>query len=58
MHNGTAAYAAQAAEWGFDLVTVSNDVQLLRSAASASVAQFRQLNGEVKDAEHAVRGGY
>jgi 4-hydroxy-2-oxoheptanedioate aldolase len=31
---------------------------LLRSAASASVAQFRQLNGEVKDAEHAVRGGY
>jgi len=58
LHNGTAAYAAQAAEWGFDLVTVSNDVQLLRSAASASVAQFRQLNGEVKDAEHAVRGGY
>lgn len=58
LHNGTAAYAAQAAEWGFDLVTVSNDVQLLRAAALASVTQFRQLNGEVKDSEHAVRGGY
>ncbi|CAI0802641.1 HpcH/HpaI aldolase family protein [Serratia ficaria] len=59
LHNGTAAYAAQAAEWGFDLVTVSNDVQLLRSAALTSVQQFRALNGGEKPAETRPRsGGY
>ncbi|MFZ2611659.1 MAG: aldolase/citrate lyase family protein, partial [Raoultella planticola] len=28
LHNGTPEYAAKAVSWGFDLVTVSNDVQL------------------------------
>lgn len=59
LHNGTPAYAAQAAEWGFDLVTVSNDVQCLRSAASASVQQFRELNGSGKSSTQALPpGGY
>ena len=37
---------AKAVGWGFDLVTVSNDVRLLAGAAEASVAQFRQILGE------------
>lgn len=59
LHNGSAAYAAKAAEWGFDLVTVSNDVQLLRTSASASVQQFRELNeGTSVDKRSAQTGGY
>lgn len=59
LHNGSAAYAAKAAEWGFDLVTVSNDVQLLRSAAAASVQQFRQLNEDGAGETTSVQaGGY
>lgn len=45
LHNGSAAYAAKAIGWGFDLVTVSNDVRLLASAAQASVAEVRRLVG-------------
>lgn len=60
LHNGTAEYAAKAAEWGFDLVTVSNDVQLLRGAATASVDRFRQLTAGNNFAAPAVaqKGGY
>ncbi len=59
LHNGSAAYAAQAAEWGFDLVTLSNDVQLLRSAAAASVQQFLERNGNGPAAgRHDQPGGY
>ncbi|QDY70619.1 HpcH/HpaI aldolase family protein [Qingshengfaniella alkalisoli] len=43
LHCGTPDYAARAVDWGFDLVTVSGDTRLLASAASASVARFRQL---------------
>lgn len=43
LHNGSAAYAARAIGWGFDLVTVSNDVRLLSGAAEASVAEVRRL---------------
>ena len=46
LHCGTPAYAAQAVGWGFDLVTVSNDVRLLVAAAGASVAQTRELIGQ------------
>ncbi len=45
LHNGTPDYAARAVEWGFDLVTVSNDVRLLAGAAEASVTRFRSLTG-------------
>lgn len=41
LHCGTPAYAAKAVEWGFDLVTLSNDVRLLANAASVSVREFR-----------------
>ncbi|MBV9655230.1 MAG: 2,4-dihydroxyhept-2-ene-1,7-dioic acid aldolase, partial [Acetobacteraceae bacterium] len=42
LHTGTAAYAAKAVGWGFDLVTVSNDVRLLAGAAQSSVTEFRK----------------
>lgn len=59
LHNGSPAYAAKAAQWGFDLLTVSNDVQLLRSAAAASVQQFRERQGNKESsAPGAQAGGY
>jgi 4-hydroxy-2-oxoheptanedioate aldolase len=41
LHCGTPAYAARAAGWGFDLVTLSNDVRLLATAAAATVGDLR-----------------
>lgn len=46
LHCGTPAYGAKAIGWGFDLVTLSNDVRLLAGAAKASVDQARVLIGE------------
>jgi 4-hydroxy-2-oxoheptanedioate aldolase len=43
LHCGTPSYAAKAVGWGFDLVTLPNDVRLLASAASASVAEARKF---------------
>jgi 4-hydroxy-2-oxoheptanedioate aldolase len=45
LHNGTPEYAAKAVGWGFDLVTISNDVRLLASAAQHSVAKARKWIG-------------
>jgi 4-hydroxy-2-oxoheptanedioate aldolase len=46
LHCGNSAYAARAIGWGFDLVTLLNDVRLLAGAAQASVTQARKLLGE------------
>jgi len=46
LHCGTADYAARAVGWGFDMVTVANDVRLLAGAAGASVARLRELLGQ------------
>jgi 4-hydroxy-2-oxoheptanedioate aldolase len=43
LHCGGSAYAAKAVGWGFDLVTLPNDVRLLASAAGVSVADTRRL---------------
>jgi 4-hydroxy-2-oxoheptanedioate aldolase len=43
LHTGTPDYAAKAIGWGFDLVTISNDVRLLAAAAEASVSTVRSL---------------
>ena len=48
LHTGSAAYAAKAIGWGFDLVTVSNDVRLLAGAAEASVAEVRRRVEEAR----------
>lgn len=58
LHNGTPEYAARAVEWGFDLVTISNDVRLLAGAAQASVQKARALlDGSVATSAPA-KGGY
>ena len=45
LHCGAAAYAARAIGWGFDLVTLLNDVRLLAAAAQANVAATRNAIG-------------
>jgi 4-hydroxy-2-oxoheptanedioate aldolase len=45
LHCGGPAYAAKAVGWGFDLVTLPNDVRLLAAAAHGSVTDTRQLIG-------------
>lgn len=51
LHCGTPAYAAKAVGWGFDLVTISNDVRLLAGAAQQCVADARKLIGAAPTAE-------
>ena len=51
LHCGTSAYAAKALGWGFDLVTISNDVRLLAGAAQQSVAEARRLMGAPSSGE-------
>jgi 4-hydroxy-2-oxoheptanedioate aldolase len=59
LHCGTPAYGAKAIAWGFDLVTLSNDVRLMAGAAKASVDQTRQLIGEQAGVETQQRNsGY
>ena len=59
IHNGTADYAAKAVDWGFDLVTVSNDVRLMAGAAEASVRKFRELTqASVQTEKPGAQGGY
>lgn len=59
LHCGTPAYAAKAVGWGFDLVTISNDVRLLAGAAQVSVASARKLIGEqMADSKPSASSGY
>jgi 4-hydroxy-2-oxoheptanedioate aldolase len=59
LHCGTPAYAAKAVGWGFDLVTLSNDVRLLAGAAKASVDGVRKMLGEqVAGAPAPTNSGY
>ena len=48
LHCGNGAYAARAIGWGFDLVTLLNDVRLLATAAQANVAATRKALGEAQ----------
>ncbi|MCD1266983.1 2,4-dihydroxyhept-2-ene-1,7-dioic acid aldolase [Shinella sumterensis] len=58
LHNGTPDYAAEAVGWGFDFVTVTNDVRLLAGAAEASVRKFRDLVQDVAPVNTIDTGGY
>ncbi|MHC2297940.1 HpcH/HpaI aldolase family protein [Rhizobium mongolense] len=58
LHCGSASYAARAAKWGFDLVTVSNDVRLLAGAAAASITSFRSIMTEQANSSGNTKGGY
>ena len=41
LHCGSPAYAAKAVGWGFDMVTLPNDVRILARGAAADVAEVR-----------------
>lgn len=41
----TPAYAARAIGWGYDMVTVANDIRYLASAAQATLSETRRLIG-------------
>lgn len=43
LHCGSPAYAAKAVGWGFDLVTLPNDVRILARGAAADVSETRSL---------------
>ena len=59
LHCGTPAYAAKAIGWGFDLVTIANDVRLLAGAAKASVDETRKiLGGQAPAAAQPKNQGY
>ncbi|OWV98821.1 aldolase/citrate lyase family protein [Rhizobium sp. R693] len=58
LHCGSPAYAARAAKWGFDLVTVSNDVRLLAAAAASSVGSYRALMSDDAIKSKNEKGGY
>ena len=58
LHCGTPDYGAKAIGWGFDLVTLSNDVRLLAGAAAASVSGVRRLLGEAATAPEAPKASY
>jgi len=59
LHCGSPEYAARAVGWGFDMVTLSNDVRLLATAARSVVDSTRALIGGVAAATDAPEtGGY
>ena len=42
---GASAYAARAIEWGYDMVTVGQDIRFLVAGAQAALAETRRLIG-------------
>jgi 4-hydroxy-2-oxoheptanedioate aldolase len=52
LHCGSPEYAARAIDRGFDLVTVTNDVRLLASAAAASVATTKKRSVRLSTPPH------
>ena len=59
LHTGSPDYAAKAVGWGFDLVTLPNDVRILASTAAAQVARTRELlDGSAVAADSSADKGY
>jgi 4-hydroxy-2-oxoheptanedioate aldolase len=59
LHCGSAAYAARAIHWGFDLATLPNDIRMLADAAAASLREARSLIGDASaDPTRVVRPAY
>lgn len=46
VHCGSSEYAAKAAGWGADLVTLLNDVRMLAAAGAQAVKRFHELSAE------------
>lgn len=51
LHCGSSDYAARALGWGFDMVTLLNDVRLLAASAGESVARTRRLIAAAAETE-------
>ncbi|MFV3314277.1 MULTISPECIES: HpcH/HpaI aldolase family protein [Pseudomonas] len=47
LHCGSPAYALRALQWGFDMVTLANDVRMLTNAAGAALKQVRSGLGDL-----------
>ncbi len=58
LHCGTAEYAAEAIEWGFDLVTLSTDARLLAEAASQRISQIRKILGTADTSDQLRSSSY
>ena len=59
LHCGTPDYAAKAMNWGFDMVTLSNDVRLLAAEASRTVKQARAMaDDQASEPEELEQAGY
>ncbi|RMF33124.1 MAG: 2,4-dihydroxyhept-2-ene-1,7-dioic acid aldolase [Alphaproteobacteria bacterium] len=58
LHCGSPDYAARAIGWGFDMVSISNDVRLLAGAAQSAVARTRELIGGTRAQVTGETGGY
>lgn len=60
LHCGTPEYAARAAGWGFNMLTVSSDVRLMAAGASANIKTFRALTaaGQTDGLTGGGTGGY
>lgn len=53
LHCGSAAYALRAIQWGFDMVTLANDVRMLSNASSAALKEVRGgLGGEAAGSQY------
>ncbi|MEE1865860.1 HpcH/HpaI aldolase family protein [Pseudomonas auratipiscis] len=50
LHCGSPAYALRAIQWGFDMVTLANDVRMLTNATSAALKEVRSSITEVEHA--------
>jgi 4-hydroxy-2-oxoheptanedioate aldolase len=56
---GSESYAAKAIDWGYSMVTLTNDVRLLATGARQSVSNMHALLGRGKvDADTNAKGGY
>ena len=58
LHCGTPDYAARAMGWGFDMVTLSNDVRLLATEAARTIGAARQSFSAATNTTQSATAGY
>ncbi|MNG95178.1 5-keto-4-deoxy-D-glucarate aldolase [compost metagenome] len=58
LHCGSPAYALRALQWGFDMVTLANDVRMLTNAAGAALKQVRSGLGDLAGTGQQVGSQY
>ncbi|MEJ8664154.1 HpcH/HpaI aldolase family protein [Pseudomonas sp. LP23] len=58
LHCGSPAYALRALQWGFDMVTLANDVRMLTNAAGSALKQVRSGLGDLAGTGQPVGSQY